>query len=99
FLPNQPITRAEAAAMINRVLHRLPEESSDLLPDMLTWPDNANPNAWYYLYIQEATNSHYYQMKADGIHETWVELLRPERPWILLERPHSRPEDIFRIQN
>ena len=62
---------------------------------MRRWPDNANPNAWYYLYIQEATNSHYYMMKDDGIHETWVELLAQERPWALLERPESRPGDIF----
>jgi len=95
FLPNQPITRAEAAAMINRVFDRLPEGPEDLLPGMLTWPDNANPNAWYYLYIQEATNSHTYVMKANGINETWEELIQP-RPWVLLERPDSRPEDIFR---
>jgi len=98
FLPNQPITRAEAAAMINRVFGRLPEDSEDLLPGMLTWPDNANPNAWYYLYIQEATNSHTYVMKANGINETWEELIQP-RPWVLLERPDSRPEDIFRTQD
>ena len=96
FLPNQPITRAEAAAMINRVFERLPEDPEDLLPGMLTWPDNANPNAWYYLYIQEATNSHTYVMKANGINETWEELIQT-RPWVLLERPDSRPEDIFRI--
>jgi len=33
-------------------------------------------------------------MKDDGIHETWVELLIPERPWEILERPDSRPSDI-----
>ncbi|MCL2408850.1 MAG: InlB B-repeat-containing protein [Oscillospiraceae bacterium] len=98
FMPNQPITRAEAAAMINRVFERLPETPDDLLDGMLTWPDNANPNAWYYLYIQEATNSHYYEMKADGAHETWIQLI-PPRPWHLLERPESVPEDIFRIQS
>jgi len=96
FLPDQPVTRAEAAAMINRALNRLPESPSDLLPDMRTWPDNANPNAWYYLYIQEATNSHYYVRKANGIHETWAQIMLPERPWHLLERPDSRPQDIFR---
>jgi len=96
FLPDQPITRAEAAAMINRAFNRLPENQQDLLPNMRIWPDNANPNAWYYLYIQEATNSHRYIRKAGGVHETWVQIILPERPWHLLERPESRPEDIFR---
>jgi len=98
FMPDQAITRAEAAAMINRVLERLPEGSEDLLYGMLTWPDNANETAWYYLYIQEATNSHYYEMKDDGVHETWTRLM-PPRPWALLERPDSQPNDIFMIQN
>jgi len=97
FLPNQPITRAETAAIINRMLERLPEHSGDLLDNMRTWPDNASTSAWYYLYIQEATNSHYYVMKSDGIHEAWVELIRPERPWQRLELPTSGPGDIFRV--
>ena len=96
FMPNQPITRAEAAALVNRWLGRLPETADDLLDGMRTWPDNANVNAWYYLYIQEASNSHYYAMKANGIHETWTSLLMPERRWELLELPTSVPSDIFR---
>ena len=86
FRPNQPITRAETAALVNRMLDRLPENSDDLLDDMLTWPDNMNVNAWYYLYIQEATNSHYHVMKADGIHETWTQLIEP-RDWRSIELP------------
>ena len=95
FLPEQPITRAETAALINRMLLRLPETADDLLQDMITWPDNNNRQAWYYLYIQEATNTHYFVRKPNGVHETWTELL-PPRSWIRLERPDSRPEDIFR---
>ena len=87
FRPDQPITRAEAAALVNRMLGRLPEDSNDLLAGMLTWPDNMNVNAWYYLYIQEATNSHYHVMKADGIHETWTQLIAP-RDWRSLELPN-----------
>jgi len=93
FLPDQLITRAEAAAIINRMLNRLPESPADLLPNMRTWPDNMNPQMWYYLYIQEATNSHTHELKADRVHERWVTLL-PPRPWELLERPDSRPENI-----
>ena len=94
FLPDQAITRAETAALINRIFNRLPKHYSDLPEDMIRWPDNADTNAWYYLYIQEATNSHYYVRMADNVHETWQELLAP-RPWVLLERPYSRPWDIF----
>ena len=74
FRPNAHITRAEAMAMINRVLGRLPETAEDLLPGMKTWPDNADPNAWYYLTVQEATNSHSFERKPDGVHERWTGL-------------------------
>lgn len=74
FRPNATITRAEAMAMINRVLGRLPESEKDLLPGMKTWSDNADPSAWYYLIIQEATNGHTFERKADGVHERWIKL-------------------------
>jgi|GEM_PF-5271420 len=97
FLPDQPITRAETAAIINRMLDRLPEVSEDLLKyDMVLWTDNMDESTWYYLHIQEATNSHYFVIKSDGIHEVWVEIYAPERPWALLELPTSSPQDIFR---
>ena len=88
FRPDQYITRAEAAAFVNRALRRLPEHTEDLLAGMVTWPDNMNPNAWYYLYVQEATNSHYHEMKADGIHEMWMTLIAP-RNWAVFERTDS----------
>jgi len=94
FRPNQSITRAEAAAIVNRMLDRQPQSVYDLLPDMVTWPDNMNENAWFYLYIQEATNSHDFEMKADRVHERWTELWEP-RDWTVLERPNSRPQDIM----
>ena len=77
------------------MLERLPQTPADLLPGVQTWIDNANPNAWYYLYIQEATNSHYYELKEDGIHEKWSQLIDP-RDWTVLERPYSMPQDIIR---
>ena len=94
FAPDQAITRAEAAALVNRILLRLPRTTADLLPGMVVWPDNANVNSWFYLYIQEASNSNEFVMQADGIHKTWTELLRP-RAWEVLERPNSRPQDII----
>jgi len=93
FAPNELVTRAQMAALVNRAFGRLPQSSADLLTDMVRWTDNADASAWYYLYIQEATNSHHYEMKADGIHEAWTSLI-PPRNWEVLERPTSRPGDI-----
>ena len=59
FRPDAYITRAQAMTMINRVLNRIPEENSDLPAGMNTWPD-CNPGDWFYLAVQEATNSHDY---------------------------------------
>lgn len=75
FRPDTPITRAEATALINRVLGRLPETPEDLLPGMKTFPDNLDTTAWYYLPLQEAANGHTYERKQDGVHESWTQLL------------------------
>ena len=72
FKPDQNITRAEAASMINRMLHRLPETVDDLLDGMIQWPDN-QPSDWYYINMQEATNSHDFKQKGE-INEHWTEL-------------------------
>lgn len=76
FRPENLITRAEAMMMINRVLGRLPEDESDLLPGMRTWPDNTDPNVWYYLPVQEATNGHDFNRKDDGVYEYWTKIDR-----------------------
>lgn len=72
FRPDTYITRAQAMTMINRVLNRIPEDASDLLPDMNVWPD-CNTSDWFYLAVQEATNSHNYKHKA-GNYETWISM-------------------------
>lgn len=72
FRPDNQITRAEAMTMINRVLNRLPETAADLLSGMQVWPDN-QPEDWFYLAVQEATNSHDFDRKGD-IHEHWTTL-------------------------
>lgn len=56
--------------MINRVLNRVPETADDLLDEMVKWPDNSDENEWYYIAVQEATNSHDYEMK-NSIYEKW----------------------------
>ena len=72
FRPDTYITRAQAMTMINRVLNRIPEENSDLLSNMNVWPD-CNTSDWFYLAVQEATNSHNYKHKA-GNYETWTSM-------------------------
>ena len=85
FGPQRDITRAETMTLVNRVLNRQPETEDDLLPNMTVWTDNANPKAWYYLAVQEATNSHYYKFKTNSKYEKWTEL-RETRDWTLLEK-------------
>ena len=84
FRPNRNISRAEAITLINRVLQRVPERKDDLLAEMVQWPDNMDPAAWYYLAIQEATNSHDYGRKKNG-YEYWT-ALKEVRDWAELER-------------
>ena len=84
FRPNNKITRAEAMTLVNRVLRRLPETAEDLHNDMIKWSDNSDTSAWYYLAVQEATNSHYYDLK-ENKHEKWSKL-RETRDWTELEK-------------
>ncbi|SHH12631.1 S-layer homology domain-containing protein [Anaerosphaera aminiphila DSM 21120] len=87
FKPDQEITRAEAATLMNAVLERTPDKDH-LLSNMKTWTDNSNRNAWYYAQIQEATNSHTYTRPSKTSIETWGELL-PVRDWAALEKAWS----------
>ena len=84
FRPDDYISRAEAMTLINRVLHRLPETEGDLLDYMITWPDNMDVDAWYYLAVQEATNSHFYARKENPVYEAWSDFREPY-DWSLLE--------------
>ena len=85
FKPDQEITRAETMTLVNRVLNRLPETKDDLHKDMKTWVDNMDETAWYYLAVQEATNSHYFKNKTGTKFEQWTEL-RDTRDWSELEK-------------
>jgi len=93
FRPNQPITRAEFVTLVNRMLERQPELEEDLLSNMTTFPDNPS-DAWYYLAIQEAANSHEMDRKEtyiptlDFYYEKWTELL-DNRNWQALENEWS----------
>ena len=90
FGPQKQITRAEAVTMVNRTLDRHPDPDH-FLEDMLVWPDNLDTEAWYYADMQEATNSHEYQMKKDAQgneYEVWTKIL-PIRDWEALEKAWS----------
>lgn len=71
FGPDKTVTRAELMAMVNRATGRAPESADALLPNMKTWKDNADTARWYYLDVQEATNSHTY---LGAPTETWTSL-------------------------
>lgn len=80
FRPNKNVTRAELMAMINRATGRAPKSADAFLPGMKTWSDNT-ADKWYYLDVQEATNSHSYTVKGS---ETWT-ALTSDPNWSLYE--------------
>ncbi len=83
FEPDQLITRAEVATIVNRVLHRIPADENALLPNMRKWSDN-KAGEWYYLAIQEATNSHYAKVDEAAGTEAWTDLMK-DRDWTAYE--------------
>ena len=83
FQPDKLITRAEAMTLVNRVLQRIVKDVDDLHEDMVIWYDNMDTSKWYYLAVQEATNSHYYIRMQNGF-ERWLDI-RSVRDWAELE--------------
>ena len=81
FKPENRITRAEACAIVNRVLGRKPSKNHMKISDRIDWPDCTTAD-WFYEAIMEATNSHTYQMGKRV--ETWNGKL-PQRDWAALE--------------
>ncbi|MCL2408135.1 MAG: S-layer homology domain-containing protein [Oscillospiraceae bacterium] len=92
FNPNGLMTRAEVAAIVNRMLNRVKESTDYLLEGRTRWPDKTNMDAWYYLYLQEASHSTEFERTEDG-YLRWTEIL-PHLDWSVLERPTSSPGDI-----
>ena len=80
FRPDRNVTRAELMAMINRATGRAPKSADAFLPGMKTWSDNT-ADKWYYLDVQEATNSHSYTIKDS---EKWT-ALNADPNWSLYE--------------
>ena len=84
FRPDAAITRAEAVTMVNNVLGRKPD-ADHMLDSMIKWTDNMDTSAWYYEAIQEATNSHDYDLFEGAEYETWT-ALQENRDWSALEK-------------
>ena len=79
FGPEKYITRAEAMAIINRVLVRH-VDAEGFHADAKIWSDISSTSDWYYYIVEEATNSHTYTRREDGKLEKWVEIT-PNRTW------------------
>lgn len=83
FRPDNNITRAEAMAIINRILVRY-VNAEGLHADTKQWPDN-KADAWYYYDVLEATNAHNYVRQDNGIYEKW-ESINTNNVW--KDKPH-----------
>ncbi|MCL2569432.1 MAG: InlB B-repeat-containing protein, partial [Oscillospiraceae bacterium] len=93
FRPDDLITRAQVTAIVNRMLDRNIEHADDLLDGMRTWSDNANPEAWYYLYMQAATNAADYERKEDDTYIKWTAVW-PPLDFTILERADAEHHHI-----
>ena len=87
YRPNEDMTRAETAKLVNRILERTPHKDK-LLPNMIELPDNLSTSEWYYVEVQESTNSHEFDRVNPNYPETWLKLL-PVRDWAALEKEWS----------
>jgi hypothetical protein len=93
FRPDDPLTRAEVSAALNRMLNRTITNIDDLLEGRHIWPDNSNQKAWYYLDIEKAANSADYE-RLEGSNVRWIELW-PHFDFTFLERPNASATDVF----
>lgn len=73
YAPDKYISRAETVAILNRVLNRAPQTTSDLLSGLNTFND-VSVTSWYYLDVEEAANSHTYTRKTND-YEYWDKLI------------------------
>ena len=78
FRPDAKITRAEAIAIINRMIVRYVNHEG-LHEYAIHWVDNLKTR-WYYFPVLEATNSHDYERQLDLYNEDWHEI-NPNIDW------------------
>jgi len=70
FAPDKPITRMEAAAIVNRMLYRLGDQISIDGGKASKFPD-VNDTLWGWFYIGEATTTHEHEFENGFVHEFW----------------------------
>ena len=81
FKPDASLTRAEAAAFLNRVFNRVADDAAVLgLEDRLEKFTDLQKGAWYYYELVEATNSHELirrggQDELNRAYEKWIAIL------------------------
>lgn len=93
FRPNKSISRAEAMAMINRMLGNKVKTAGSLLADMQVFSDNQNKNEWFYVDVQLATNSRFAVLNARG-YETWIRMSGTPN-WDVLSQKNATPADLI----
>ena len=73
FRPNATITRAEVAAIVNRMLARSADtDFVDGSADLIRFPD-VRTGTWYYYEVMEAANGHEHHTRTGA--ETWTALI------------------------
>lgn len=86
FKPDQSITRAEAMAIVNRMLGRSVDAKGieAVADDIYYFGDNPE-GTWCYYIVLEATNSHDYERAEGETYETWTKVTEI-RDWAAYEK-------------
>lgn len=96
FRPEDKLTRAEAASVLDRLLGRTADLAAlDAAGTVSIFPD-VPPDFWAYGPIMEAAVSHVYAAGADG-QETWAQVT--PRPTVLAEGFHTIGGRLYRVQD
>ena len=66
FLPKNPITRAEVAAMLYRIAHNDPDESQASIYKDYNWFPDVKPNNWFAGVVNYCANATYLKGYPDG---------------------------------
>jgi len=63
-------------SIVNRMLLRVVADEGAFVEGTKQWPDNNDKKAWFYLDIQEASNSHTFIRTEEGsVVETWEKII------------------------
>lgn len=86
FKPDQNITRAEAMAIVNRMLGRAVDaEGIEAVADDIYYFGDNPEGTWCYYIVLEATNSHDYDRAEGETYETWTKVTEI-RDWAAYEK-------------